>query len=64
MAEIDRVIKCIGRRRLVVTLTGENTTLNLWYNDPPLGKQIAALQLPPLERDKLLAALTELKANV
>jgi hypothetical protein len=60
---VDRVIRCIGKRRIVVTTDGKNTVLNLWLGDPPHGKQLGAPTLEPLERDKLLLALTEIKVH-
>lgn len=59
----DRIICCLGRRRIVVTIDDNQIRLNVWLNDPPHGRQIACLVLEPVERDKLLLALTETKAN-
>ena len=56
---VARPIRCVGRRRIVVTTTGANTLLTILLGDPPDGKPIAGLELEPLERDKLLLALTE-----
>lgn len=64
MAEIDRIIKCEGRRRITVTLMDGKTLLSIWLKDPPHGQKIAGLVLEPIEADKLRAALTELKADV
>jgi hypothetical protein len=63
MAEIDRIIKCEGRRRITVTMVDGKTLLSIWIKDPPTGHKIAGLVLEPIEADKLRAALTELKAN-
>lgn len=59
----DQIIRCLGRRRIVVTSDDNQIRLNIWLNDPPRGRQIASLALEPIERDKLLLALTETKAN-
>jgi hypothetical protein len=60
---LPRAIQCVGRRRIVVKANGKNIVLEIWLGDPPNGKRVAAPELEPLERDKLLLALTEIVAN-
>jgi hypothetical protein len=60
---LPRAIQCVGRRRIVVKANGKNTVLEIWLGDPPHGKRVAAPELEPLERNKLLLALTEVIAN-
>jgi hypothetical protein len=60
---LPRAIQCVGRRQIVVNAHGKNTVLEIWLGDPSKGKRVAAPELEPLERDKLLLALTEIIAN-
>jgi len=60
---LPRAIQCVGRRQIVVNANGKNAVLEIWLGDPFKGKRIASLELEPLERDKLLLALTEIVAN-
>jgi len=55
------VIKCVGRRRIVVEPTQDTIILHIWLRDPPGGKKVASLVLEKPEFDKLLLRLTEVK---
>ncbi len=60
----DRIIRCVGRRRITISQDDGQTRVNIWLRDPPKGRCLASLLLEtPLERDKLMLELTETKVN-
>lgn len=63
MDSIGQIIKCLGRRRITVSVEKDMTILTIWFRDPPHGQRIAGLQLDKAETQKLLRTLTEILAN-
>jgi len=55
------LIKCVGRRRILIEPGTDTVTLQVWLRDPPHGKRIASLVLDKQEFDKFLLKLTEVK---
>ncbi len=59
----ERIIKCVGRRRLTVTPTENGAVITVWLKDPPTGRRIAGLPLEIVEVEKLVLSLVEVLSN-
>ena len=59
----ERIIQCLGRRRITVFRTEQGVKLNVTLGDPPRGRHVACLELETVELEKLILELIEARAN-
>jgi hypothetical protein len=60
---MSEIVRCVGRRRIVVVRIGQTTVLEIALGDPPRWKHLAKLELEPAERDKLIEELMRARAE-